>query len=376
LITSDIKEINDTDRETVYKINDQLDDSDIIDESSSKDSIYPSNYTNEELDIKEVHMQVVTLLRRKEQDKIVIPPFQRNQVWKPQQKSRFIESLILNIPIPPFYISQDLEGKMIIVDGLQRSSAIFDFLNGDYSLVGLEALPSLNGCSYNELPNDLQARIEDRELLLYVLKPTVPMAIVYDIFNRINSNGTPLTRQEIRNCIYIGKATTLLAELAATVEFRSAIGNGIPSLRMKDREAILRFLAFSNPKAIEEYKGEMDDFLGKAMRQINRMSDLEIKSLKQRFVRVMKMTLDFFGSRNFRLATQTSRGRVNIALLECVSVFFDRTSDEVLLNNKKQIVSKYNSLLNDNEFKEAIRTSTGSPNNVRIRFSKIFDILN
>lgn len=175
-------------------------------------------------------------------------------------KSRFIESLILNIPIPPFYISQDLEGKMIIVDGLQRSSAIFDFLSNKYALVGLDALPDLNGKSYTQLDSDLQARIEDRELLLYILKPSVPMSIVYDIFNRINSNGTPLTRQEIRNCIYIGKSTRLLAELAESEEFRRAIDHGLSWLRMKDREAVLRFLAFSPENAINEYKGDLDDF--------------------------------------------------------------------------------------------------------------------
>lgn len=369
LVVSDIRELSEGDRETVYKINDQ------IDESDFQDSIYPASYTDEELDIKEVHMQVVTLLRRKEQDKIVIPPFQRNQVWKPQQKSRFIESLILNIPIPPFYISQDLEGKMIIVDGLQRSSAIFDFLNGDYALVGLEALPLLNGKYYSGL-GELQARIEDRELLLYILKPSVPMSIVYDIFNRINSNGTPLTRQEIRNCIYIGKATSLLAELAETEDFKTGIDKGVPSLRMKDREAILRFFAFSAPNAIEEYKGDLDDFLGKAMRRINRMSDKEIFELKRRFSRVMQLTFQFFGSNNFRLPTQNSRGRINIALMDCISVFFDQKSDGELLNNQQNIINNYyNNLLPNNEFRESIRISTGSISNVKKRFNKTFEIL-
>ncbi|MBX2923041.1 MAG: DUF262 domain-containing protein [Chitinophagaceae bacterium] len=381
LVVSDIRELAGGDRETVYKINDQLDEeSDFIideEEDDSKGSIYPANYTNEELDIKEAHMQVVTLLRRKEQDKIVIPPFQRNQVWKLQQKSRFIESLILNIPIPPFYISQDLEGKMIIVDGLQRSSAIFDFLNGDYALAGLEALPLLKGKFYSDLPSELQARIEDRELLLYVLKPSVPMSIVYDIFNRINSNGTPLTRQEIRNCIYIGNATSLLAELSETIEFRQAIDNGIPSLRMKDREAILRFFAFSNRNAIDEYKGDLDDFLGKTMRRINRMSNLEIEDLKRRFLRVMNLTFAFFGSNNFRLPIENSRGRINIALLECISVFFDKKSDLELSNNKQNIINQYyDRLLKDNEFRESIRISTGSPTNVKTRFNKTFEILN
>lgn len=376
LLKLDIRELPEGDKETVYKINDLLDETDFIEPSDFTDSIYPANYTNEELDIKENHMQVISILRKKDQGKIVVPEFQRNQVWKQQQKSRFIESLILNIPVPPFYISQDLEGGMIIIDGLQRSTAIFEFLSNNYHLVGLEALPQLNGRSYMELDGDIRARIEDRELLLYILKPTVPMSIVYDIFNRINSNGTPLTRQEIRNCIYIGKATRLLARLADSVIFKNAIDYGLPSLRMKDREAVLRFLAFSTPNALTEYKGDLDDFLGKTMRRINRMPDNDIYNLEQRFLRVMRLTFDFFGSKNFRLPTQNSRGRLNIALLEAVAVFFDQKSDSELLTNKNSIVSAYhNDLLVDNEFRDSVRISTGSEKNVKTRFRKVFEIL-
>jgi uncharacterized protein with ParB-like and HNH nuclease domain len=376
LLKLDIREIADEDRETVYKINEELDETDYLESSDLTDSIYPASYTNEELDIKESHMQVVTLLRRKSQEKIEIPPFQRNQVWKPQQKSKFIESLILNIPIPPFYISQNLEGKMIIVDGLQRSSAIFDYLDNSYALVGLEALPLLNGKYYSQLDSELQARIEDRELLLYILKPSVPMSIVYDIFNRINSNGTPLTRQEIRNCIYIGKSTRLLAELADREEFKKAIDNGLSWLRMKDREAVLRFLAFCPQDSLIEYKGDLDDFLGKTMRKINRMSDFEIVKLRERFIRVMERTFEFFRYNNFRLPTYNGRGRINIALLECITVFFDRKSDFELSQKRDIIIKKYyEELLNDLEFIESIRISTSSPTHVRTRFNKVFEIL-
>lgn len=376
LLKLDIRELPDGDRETVYKINDELDETDFIETNNIVDSIYPASYKDEELDIKESHMQVITLIRKKEQGKIEIPPFQRNQVWKPQQKSRFIESLILNIPTPPFYISQDLEGKMIIVDGLQRSSSVFDYLANKYALVGLDALPQLNGKFYSQLDSELQARIEDRELLLYILKPSVPMAIVYDIFNRINSNGTPLTRQEIRNCIYIGKSTRLLAELAERDEYKIAIDYGLSWLRMKDREAILRFFAFSQPDAIKEYKGDLDDFLGKTMRRINRMSDSEIIILRQNFIRVMEKTFQFFKFNNFRLPTENSRGRINIALLECVSVFFNRKSDVELSQNRDIIIEKYfNDLLKDAAFLDSIRISTGSLSNVKTRFRKVFEIL-
>ena len=375
-VTDEEKEVEKEDeKETVYKINDQLDETDFWEEPNVNDSIYPANYSNEELDIKESHMQVVSLVRKKEQGKIVVPDFQRNQVWKPQQKSRFIESLILNIPVPPFYISQDIEGKMIIVDGLQRSSAILDFLSNKYKLVGLEALPTLNGKSYNELDNELKARIEDRELLLYVLKPSVPLSIVYDIFNRINSNGTPLTRQEIRNCIYIGNSTKVLAKLANYEIFKKAVDDGISPRRMKDREAILRFFAFSDMR-FNEYKGDLDNFLGNTMKRMNRMTENEIVNLENRFIRVMKLTLDFFGNKNFRLANENNRGLINVALFEVVSVFFDQKTDRELIENKDYIINQYfNVLLKDTEFRDAIKTATNNEKNVKTRFSKIFTIL-
>lgn len=375
LIISYILEIENNE-ETIYRINEELDESDFLDPAKFKEGIYPSSYTNDELDIKESHMQVISLLRKKEQKKIVVPEFQRNQVWKQQQKSRFIESLILNIPVPPFYISQDLEGNMIIVDGLQRSTAIFEFFINEYKLVGLEALPDLNDKYFLDLDKELRARIEDRDLLLYIMKPTVPMSIVYDIFNRINSNGTPLTRQEIRNCIYIGPSTKLLSELAQEDLFKKAIDRGISSLRMKDREAILRFFAFVLFDYQKDYTGDLDDFLGKAMRRINRLSAVDLNTLKDRFNRVMEKTFEFFELNNFRIPTEGGRGRINVALMEAISVFFDRTSDEFLNRNKNSIIQKYYEvLLNDLEFVESIKSSTNSEKNVKVRFSKTFQIL-
>jgi uncharacterized protein DUF262 len=376
LLILDIREISEGEKETVYKLNDQLDEDDFIEPSNFNDSIYPATYSDEELDIKETHMQVISLLRKKNQSKILVPEFQRNQVWKQQQKSRFIESLILNIPVPPFYISQDLEGIMIVIDGLQRSTAIFEFLADSYHLVGLEALPHLNGKSYTDLDTEIRARIEDRELLLYILKPSVPMSVVYDIFYRINSNGTPLNRQEIRNCIYIGNSTRLLDKLSNSEVFKNAINKGIPALRMKDREAILRFIAFSNPNALEEYKSDMDDYLGKIMRRLNRMTEADILVLENRFSRVMRLTYDFFGENIFRLPTENSKGRINIALMEAIMVFFERTPDDILQMSRNVILDKYyNVLLRDSEFRDSIRNSTNSEKNVKTRFRKVFQIL-
>ncbi|KAA6328385.1 hypothetical protein EZS27_022716 [termite gut metagenome] len=202
-----------------------------FDESSNEESIYPANYAKE-IDIKEDKFSVFELLRKIENKKIIMDPdFQRKLVWK---KNQFIESILLNVPLPPFYFKKDIKGNYTIVDGLQRTSTLQEFLNNKFALQGLNALPDLQNSYFNDLNDDLRTRIEDKNLLIYVLQPSVPMIVVYDIFNRINTGGTKLERQEIRNCIFIGESTKLLRKLADTIIFKDAIDRGIPDTRMKD----------------------------------------------------------------------------------------------------------------------------------------------
>lgn len=375
LIKIDFLDISENVKENVYFINFEIIEEDEALEESSSESIYPTDYNNEELEIKEDHLQVIALLRKKNQNKILIPEFQRNQVWKQQQKSRFIESLILNIPVPPFYVSQDLDGNSIIIDGLQRTSSILEFLENKYKLVGLEALPELNGKYFLDLEELIQARIEDRNLLLYTLKSSVPISIVYDIFNRINSNGTPLNRQEIRNCIYIGKSTKLLKELSLSEEFRTAINNGIPSTRMKDREAVLRILAFIIFEYDVHYKSNMDEFLGRAMRRLNVLNDEALELLKSRFIRIMQLTHEFFGDENFRLISNSAKGRINIAVMETICFFFNLKGEEFLIANKQQIINNFQRLILDSEYLDAVRSSTNADKKVNARFNKVKEIL-
>ena len=132
--------------------------------------------------------------------------------------------------------------------------------------------------------------------------PSVPLAVVYDIFNRINTGGTQLNRQEIRNCIFIGESTKLLKQLSSKDYFKAAIGNGISSKRMKDQEAILRYLAFKIFDYKKDYKGDMSDFLENAMRKLNLMDKSQIDTYAKDFQEVMKLTYDFFGENNFRFS--------------------------------------------------------------------------
>jgi hypothetical protein len=332
-------------------------------------SIYPYDMPDE-VDIREEPQTVFEWLRKLKGGRLIVnPEFQRNLVWDPEQKSRFIESALLNIPLPPLYVNQTVEGRYIIVDGRQRTATLDEYINKDeFSLSGLKLLKSLNGLTFGKLEPRFQGKLEDKKFLIYVIKPTVPMQMVYDIFNRINTGGTQLTQQEIRNCFYIGKATRILKELSEQEYFKQAIDWGISPLRMKDREAILRYLAFRILDYEIGYKNDMDAFLGNALERMNLMTEAELDGLRMDFRRVMKRTYEFFGNRNFRLPTDYTRGRINIAVMESVCNFFSKQSDQSLLDHRETIMSNYETLLRDEQYIDAVRFSTGDRKRVIRRF--------
>jgi hypothetical protein len=350
-------------------------------EDEGKGGLYPYDPTQADIDIRETPHSIFELMRKYDDARLVIEPdFQRKLVWKPEQKSRFIESVILNFPLPPFYVNETREGKYIIVDGLQRTTALHEFVNNEFKLEGLEALSRLNGKGFNDLKamsGAYQTKIEDKKITLYVLRPSVPMAVVYDLFNRINTGGTKLERQEVRNCIFLGKATILLKELSESEVFRKAIDNGISPKRMKDREAVLRYLAFKLFFYKKDYQGDMSDFVERAMRKINNMSDLEILELQNDFKRVMQQTYAFFRERNFRVPfpDKTTRGRVNIAVLESVGYFFSQQTDAFLYQNQATIVGNFDRLLKTSNYLDAVQQSTGDKKRVITRFDLAQKIL-
>lgn len=351
------------------------------DDTAEEDSggLYPYDPTEADIDIREEPQTIFELLRKYDNGRLIIDPeFQRNRVWKPKQKSEFIESVILNFPLPPWYLNQTKEGKLIIVDGLQRTTALHEFVKDEFKLSGLEALTKLNGSTFSELkklPGDYQTRIEDKKLNIYVIKPSVPVKVVYDIFKRINTGGTRLERQEVRNCIFSGKSSKLLKQLSEKEYFIKAIDNGVSPERMKDREVILRYLAFKLFDYEKDYEGDMSDFVEKAMKKINLMDDGEIEILENDFERVMNLTFEFFGTKNFRLPSGQNRGRINIAIFESVCYFFSAKSDEFLQSHKKSIQDNFIKLLENPAYFDAIKYSTSSKSKVLTRFKLAQNIL-
>jgi len=372
-------------KETQKKIFEKLqvedDDDTISQERLENGSIYPYDPSTYDIDIREDPQTIYELVIRKwDQGKLILDPkFQRKFVWKIEQQSQFIESVILNFPLPAFYINKDVKGKYIIVDGRQRLTTLRRFLKNDFRLRNLKVLTHLNGKNFKEiteLDSMYQTKIEDKKLHIYLIQPSVPMAMVYDIFNRINTGGTQLQRQEIRSCIYLGKSTELLEELADQDYFKRAIDYGISPLRKKDQEAILRYLSFKIMDYETEYKNSLNNFVEDGMKKINSaMSDEKINELKEDFKRVMEKTFAFFGTKNFRVPTRSTRGRINLALLESVSYFFSNQSDDFLDKHKVQIKKNFKLLFDNPEYLDAIKVSTGDPQRVKKRFRLVGEIL-
>lgn len=348
-------------------------------EEQSKDHHVHFDLNKDTIAVREDPHSVYELVRKATKKKgfVLDPDFQRNLVWKHEQKSRFIESILLNFPIPPLYVNENQEGKWVVIDGRQRTNTLIDFLKNKFALKGLKTLTDFEGKKFDDLSDKLQSRIENKKIIIYILQANTPIEVVYELFDRINTGGTPLNRQEVRHCIFKGRSTELLKELSEQDYFRKAIDNGVSPTRMKDREIILRYIAFRIADIEKDYQGDLSDFVEKAMIKINKMSDAEIEEIKKDFKRVMLWTFDFFGKNSFRYPTKNNSGRgfINTSMFESICYFFSVQSDEYLLQHKELILSNYKELLANSDYEDAVRFSTGSKFRVQNRFNLAQNIL-
>ncbi|HHX8605556.1 DUF262 domain-containing protein [Vibrio sp. Vb2704] len=300
------------------------------------------------------------------------PDFQRAFVWTSSMQSKLIESCLMRIPLPVFYVAEDEDGRIVVVDGLQRLTTFFRFLKDEFPLRGL----GINGKRFSELPIKLQERIEDTQLIFYILDEKAPERAKLDIFDRVNG-GSPLTRQQMRNCLYNGEGTKFVKRLSELQVFKKVTGGSFDPKTMRDREVINRFLAFSLFE-YRSYKGDMDDFLARALKTLNQLESSELANLENKFVLALENNYHLFSSHSFRKslfgATKFSaRSVINIALFDVFS-FALSTVDLDLIDADKLKV-KLESLLLDNEFLDAISIGTNSTRKVHMRFSKVMTCL-
>ena len=303
---------------------------------SSKISIMPKTLSVE---------AIVKKLKYKEID--LDTEFQRKRsLWTETVKSQLIESLMIQLPIPPMYFDARDTNKWKIIDGLQRLCTLNEFLlEKKWRLTNLEYLADYNNCIMDDLPRIYQRRIEEGQLAFYLILPETPEEVKYSLFKRINTPGLKLEPQEIRHALFQGKATKLLKELAETELFRKATGNDVPSSRMQDREMVLRYLAlhYLGPN---EYKNcSIDEYLNKAMAFLNEQDDNFIEQCKALYFESLECVYGIFGRYAFRRISKIREQDIkpiNTALFEgwVNGVSQLNAQERVLLIQKKVDVKK------------------------------------
>lgn len=328
-------------------------------------------------------MTIDLLLRRIEHNELDLQPsFQRKDgIWTKGAKSRLIESLLIRIPLPAFYVDATDDDKWLVVDGLQRLTTLKSFiLDNTLKLCELEFLSSLIGKTYTDLSRPMQRRITETQVTVYVIEKGTPSEVKFNVFKRINTGGLPLSAQEIRHALNQGCATEFLAQLASSAEFKKAVDNGISDDRMADRECVLRFLAFTLVPYIKYKSKEFDSFLNDCMVSMNAMPDHEMEQLKERFIKAMVVAYAIFGTDAFRkrYKREAARNPINKALFESWSVNLSQLNDEqihILTERKNMLQERFIDLMNTRDFNEAISQGTGNIKKVQNRFRSIQQLI-
>ena len=327
------------------------------------------DYPLDAMMIRNENRTVHDVLRRIDEERFVMDPdFQRDFIWSEQKQSKLIESVVMRIPLPVFYLAEDDEGRMIVVDGLQRLSTFHRFVKDEHRLQ-LPDRPELHGKRFHDLAPKLQNRVEDCNLTLYVIDSKAPDQARLDIFDRVNS-GEPLTRQQMRNCLYMGPATRFLKVESQTPIFRQATGRSLRPTRMRDREFVNRFCAFQILE-LGEYR-DMDEFLARSLRKMNREAG-SLPVLSEQFRTTLANNFHLFEKHAFRKHAREDEYRsvLNASLWDVMSTGLSRYSLQLVEERSDALRDEFYRLLEDDDFQYSISYSTNSGKQVRYRFGKV-----
>ena len=349
-------------------------------ESDASEIVQPFDPTEISISTKTTTVHLV-MSRLAHQEIDLNPDFQRNAgIWDRTRRSRLIESLLLRIPLPMFYVAADKNDHWRVVDGLQRLYSIKSFvLDKALKLNRMEYLTQFERFSYDDLPRGMQRRINETELAFHVIDARTPETVMFNVFKRVNTGGKPLTPQEIRHALNPGPARDFVNELAESQEFCRATDGSVSPKRMADRECVLRFIAFYC-QDLTAYTGHLDAFLTYAMRRINVMGKAEKDDLRRAFFRAMQLARELFDNNAFRKPPGQSERRsvINKPLFESLAVALARVSEtkhDVLIERKAVVNKRLVDLMGSRAFHESISIGTQTTDQVQIRFGSIEHVI-
>lgn len=312
------------------------------------------------------------------------PSFQRSSdLWSKEQKSRLIESILLKLPLPSFYLNELPEGdRYAIIDGLQRCCALKDFIiekKEPLRLCGLQFLDKYEGKTYEELSFQEQLRIKSLKITVNTLKKYTPNDVKYVIFQRVNTSGIPLEPQEMRNALNQGKPVEFIQKLAKLEEFKRATCYSIKPLRMLDCDFVNRFVAFY--LALEEYDGDLDQFLNTQMGMLKTMTDSQLDTIENDFREAMICSYQIFGEDNFRRRYNEGDARkpISKSVFDTISVNLAKLSPSqrpILVKHKELVKAALIELFRNPYFDAATRVGTGKKKAVEVRFDMVNKMFN
>ncbi|MGB9446750.1 MAG: DUF262 domain-containing protein [Candidatus Acidiferrum sp.] len=307
------------------------------------------------------------------------PDFQRRDRWDVDKQSRFIESIIMNVPIPPVFLGEDQYGKYVVLDGRQRLTAIRDFLSNLYKLSGLKVWEDLNGQNYNDLQKKkLAAAITRRFIPAVVILKESSSQVKYDVFDRLNTGGVIAEPMEIRNAVFQGVFNKLIRDLADLAEFRRLweIPSGPGQIEknrlyrdMSDVELVLRFFALSEYEQMDmKFKDYLGDFMDRRNKEYIKNPDLAATD-RERFRRAIENCWIVFGADVFR---KSAGAKKSAPLADAVMISLADYPSDVVIARAANIRAAINTLLTGDEerhkeFQKAFGTGTNGKGAIRTR---------
>lgn len=334
-------------------------------------------------------MTLMDIIMSYQNNDIVKPELQRKYVWDRKEASRFIESILLGLPVPSVFLANSIDYQKLIVDGYQRIMTIVDFYNGIWSgdgrpfnLYNSEIINKRwRNRTYKELSPEDQRRYRMYTIHAIIFEQKQPRSDsgLYQIFERINTSGKSLNPQEIRNCVYQGKMNTLLFELNKYEAWRTLFGDPKEDSRMRDIEVILRFFTLSEPTIIFSsaksitLKKELNEYMGG---HVDGDDDFFLEK-KRVFFQCIDFILDKIGNDafyNLRNDFSSVRKKFYPTIFDSLMIA-TKIALERGYSDTRPLADRRMELLRDSDYRDSITQGTMQTEHIRTRISKALKVI-
>lgn len=362
-----------------------------IEREGSEEEIIDVDPRSREIVSQSADERVQVLLSDVQRGRLLLhPSFQRQFVWDKQKATRLIESALMEIPLPVVYLAEEENGKKSVIDGQQRLTSFFSFIEGKFPdgklfrLGNMQVFPELKGKSFKELSEEFQERILDCQIRSITFKRNCNPDLKFNVFERLNTGSVSLNDQELRNCMYRGPFNELIKELAEDPEFLAVVGSSNRNDRMWNVELVLRYFAFYD-RSYLKYKSPIKKFLNDEARDRQHLSKEKEAEFRRCFKNSVSLVRSMLGERAFRRfipGNEDNRNgmwepkKFNVSLFDILMVEFATRDHNLVMRNMDAIRESYIDMqTNDATFIEWIYHATSTVQGVKYRFKAWSDRL-